>query len=96
MIKPVNRNILVKIVALDPYRKSKSGIILPNASITTANGTAIEKQIFVVVSKASDCNLDVKEGDKLELSTSRIEYFLDDNEEKVALIKEDLVTAIVE
>ena len=95
MIKPVNKHILVEIITLDQYKKSKSGLIVPNTSSTDMMGRSVEKPQFVVVAKASDVTLDVKEGDKLETWDSRVLYFYGENDEKLALLNEASVAAIL-
>ncbi len=95
MITPVNKHILVEIITLDQYKKSKSGLIVPNTSVTDMMGRAVEKPQFVVVSKAADVTLDVKVGDKLETWDSRVLYFYGENDEKLALLNEGSVAAIL-
>jgi len=96
MIKPVNKRILVQIQEEDAYKKSKSGLIIPNAGIMVGDGVqAAPKQTFVIVDIADDCTLKIKKGDTLMLTPSRYAYFLGDADEKLTLIREDAVEAVV-
>lgn len=96
-ITPVNKHILVKVVELDPYKKNKAGLIVPNAGITDTNGASMgvaQKTILTVEKIASDVTLDVKKGDELETWNTRLLYFFGEDGEKLALIKEESVAAV--
>ena len=95
MVKPVNKRILVEIVEEDQYKKSKSGLIVPNTGIQTANGLqSMPKTALIVRAVADDVTLNVKVGDDIMIESPRYIYFLGDNDEKLALIKEELVEGI--
>ena len=95
MYKPVNKRVLVEIIEEDIYKKSKTGIIIPNQGIMTASGAqAAPKTSLVVKDVASDITLDIKVGDKIHVESPRYVYFLGENEEKLCLVKEESIEAI--
>jgi co-chaperonin GroES (HSP10) len=95
MYKPVNKRILIEILEEDNYKKSKSGLIVPNQGIMTTSGqSALPKTTLLVKDVAEDCTLDIKVGDKIHVESPRYIYFLGENDEKLTLIKEESVEAI--
>ncbi len=95
MVKPVNKRILVEIIDGDAYKKSKTGLIIPNTGIQTANGLqSMPKTTLLVKAVADDVTINVKVGDKIMIESPRYIYFLGDNDEKLALVKEEAVEGI--
>ena len=95
MVKPVNKRVLVEIIEGDTYKKSKAGLIIPNTGSMTANGLqSIPKTTLIVRDIAADVSLGIKIGDEIMIEAPRYIYFLGDNDEKLALVKEEAIEGI--
>lgn len=101
MVRPVNKTILVELIDQETYKKTKTGLIIPQAGImdTSGRASANPKPKIKVLDKSADCTIAVSEGEFLECLDSHIVYFYDDaidpdNVTKLALIREDRVIGV--